>query len=53
MTTNEYLENNQKAFNEGKISAEAYDAALLNMSAFVDDDDEQKMLILEQQGGII
>jgi hypothetical protein len=51
MTANEYLVNNQKAFDEGKISPEAYDAALLNMSAFVDDD-EQEMLILEQQGGI-
>ena len=51
MTANEYLENNQKSFDEGKISPEAYDAAIMNMSAFVDDD-EQRMLMLEQQGGI-
>lgn len=51
MNTSKYLENNQKAFDEGKISPEAYDAAIMNMSAFVDDD-EQEMLVLEQQGGI-
>lgn len=52
MNANQYLENNQKSFDEGKISPEAYDAAIMNMSAFIYDD-EQEMLVLEQQGGII
>ena len=49
MNANQYLENIQQAFDEGRISVEAYDAAFMNMSAFVD---EQEMLVLEQQGGI-
>jgi hypothetical protein len=52
MNANQYLENNQKAFDEGKISAEAYDAAIMNMPTFLDNE-EQRMLVLEQQGGII
>ena len=38
MTREEYVKLNFKAFNEGKISAEAFDAALINMEAFIEDD---------------
>ena len=40
MTANEYLDNNQKAFDEGKISPEAYDAAIMNIDALIDSDEE-------------
>lgn len=40
MCRQEYLENLFNAFNEGRISTEAYDAAVMNMSNFCDDDDD-------------
>lgn len=39
MTKEEYLKLNFKAFNEGRISSEAFDAALINMEYFIEDDD--------------
>lgn len=42
MNKQEYLKNLFNAFNEGRISAEAYDAALLNIDIFCDDDEEKE-----------
>lgn len=44
MNTKAYLENLFNAFNEGRISAEAYDAAVINMSDFCDDDEDDDYL---------
>lgn len=40
MKRSEYLMELAKAYNEGRISEEAYDAALMNISAFCDEEDE-------------
>ena len=40
MRKEEYLKLNFKAFNEGKISAEAFDAALINMEDFIEEEDD-------------
>lgn len=37
MTRDEYLENLFNAWNEGRISDEAYDAGVSNIDAFCDD----------------
>lgn len=39
MRKEEYLNETFKAFNEGRISAEAFDAALINMEYFIEEDD--------------
>lgn len=39
MKRQEYLENLFNALNEGRISEEAYDAALLNTDVFCDEED--------------
>ena len=55
MKRNKYLEDAFKKYNEGKLSEEAYDAILENISVFCDEDEEdenkefQKELIMEQQ----
>lgn len=36
----EYMEELAKAYREGRISEDAYDAALMNIDAFCDDDEE-------------
>jgi len=36
MTKEQYLESVQKAYDEGKISDEAYDAAIINADDFSD-----------------
>lgn len=41
MKRNEYLESLSKAYNEGKISAEAYDAGLMNIDYFCEDDEDE------------
>lgn len=38
----EYMANIFKAFNEGRISEEAYDAAMMNVEAFCYDDEEEE-----------
>jgi len=38
MTREEYLKSVFEAFNKGKISTEAYDPALMNIEAFVNED---------------
>lgn len=43
MCKQDYLENLFKKYNEGKISEEAYDAAILNIDAFCEDDDEEEL----------
>ena len=40
MTKNEYLRKAQKAYEDGSISAEAYDTMLENVDIFCDEDDE-------------
>ena len=40
MTREEYLKVNFKAFNEGKISAEAFDSSIINMEYFIEDEDD-------------
>lgn len=37
MTREQYLEHLFEAYNEGRISDEAYDQALMNMDEFVED----------------
>ena len=50
MNRNEYLKDAFKKYNEGKISAEAYDAILENIDAFcVENEEFQRELIMEQQ----
>ena len=39
MKKEEFLKENFKAFNEGRISEEAFDAALINMKYFIEEDD--------------
>ena len=41
MTRTEYFETTQRLYNEGKISAEAYDTLWLNAEEFIDDDEEE------------
>ena len=41
MQKNKYLEYAFKKYNEGKISAEAYDAILENIDVFCDEDEEK------------
>ena len=43
MTRTEYLETAQRLYNEGKISAEAYDALWLNAEEFIDEDDDDRL----------
>lgn len=40
MTKNEYLRKAQKAYDDGSISAEVYDAMVENVDIFCDEDDE-------------
>lgn len=40
MKRSEYLNELAKAYREGRISGEAYDAALMNINAFCDEEDE-------------
>lgn len=40
MTRHDYMKRLQDAFDEGRISEEAYDAAFMNADIFCDDDDE-------------
>lgn len=44
MNKQEYLENLFKNYCEGKISGEAYDAAVINMSDFCEDDEDDEYL---------
>ena len=41
MTRAEYFETVQKLYDEGKISAEAYDALWINAEEFIDEDEEE------------
>lgn len=41
MTRGEYLRQIFEAYNAGKISADAYDAAVMNADNFCDDKEEQ------------
>ena len=43
MTRTEYFETTQRLYNEGKISAEAYDALWLNAEEFIDEDDDDRL----------
>ena len=43
MTRTEYFEAAQKLYNEGKISAEAYDALWINAEEFIDEDDDDRL----------
>ena len=38
MTREQYFESVQRAYDEGRISEEAYDAALMNADDFVEED---------------
>lgn len=40
MKRSEYLENLFKAYNEGKISVEAYDAGIQNIDIFCEEDED-------------
>ena len=42
MTRTEYFETAQRLYNEGKISAEAYDALWLNAEEFIDEEEENE-----------
>lgn len=42
MKRSEYLKELAKAYREGRISEEAYDAALMNIGAFCYDDEEDE-----------
>lgn len=39
----EYLEAAAKAYNDGKISADAYDACIANADIFTDTDDDENI----------
>ena len=41
MKATEYFKTAQKLYDEGKISAEAYDALWINAEEFIDDDDDR------------
>ena len=41
MTKNQYLQELQKNYAEGKISADAYDAGITNMDAFISEASEE------------
>ena len=43
MTRTEYFETAQKLYDEGKISAETYDALWLNAEEFIDEDDDDRL----------
>ena len=43
MTRAEYFETAQRLYNEGKISAEAYDALWLNAEECIDEDDDDRL----------
>ena len=43
MTRTEYFETAQRLYNEGKISAEAYDALWLNAEEFINKDDDDRL----------
>jgi hypothetical protein len=40
MTKDEYLQEAAKAYNEGRISAEAYDACIANADIFTDTEED-------------
>ena len=42
MDRNEYLKDAFEKYNEGKISAEVYDAILENINAFCDEDENEE-----------
>ena len=42
MTRKEYMKRLDEAFSSGRISAEAYDAGIMNADIFCDDDDEEE-----------
>ena len=43
MTRIEYFETTQRLYDEGKISAEAYDALWLNAEELIDEDDDDRL----------
>lgn len=43
MTRTEYFETAQRLYNEGKISAETYDAMWINAEEFIDEDDDDRL----------
>lgn len=43
MSKEKYLEEATKAYNEGRISAEAYDACIANSDIFTDTDDDENI----------
>lgn len=43
MTRTEYFETAQRLYDEGKISAETYDAIWLNAEEFIDEDDDDRL----------
>lgn len=43
MTRTEYFETAQRLYDEGKISAEAYDALWINAEEFIDEDDDDRL----------
>lgn len=43
MTRTEYFETAQRLYDEGKISAETYDALWINAEEFIDDDDDDRL----------
>lgn len=49
MTRTEYFETAQRLYNEGKISAEAYDALWLNAEEFIDEDDDDRIRFLKEE----
>ena len=42
MRKSEYMKRLEKAYSAGKISAEAYDAGIMNADAFCDDEEEEE-----------
>lgn len=40
MSRNEYLERAFEAYNSGRVSAEAYDAMIMNADVFCDDEED-------------
>ena len=50
MKRKEYLKNAFEKYNEGKISAEAYDCILENINAFCEEDEENDTAIVIRKG---
>lgn len=42
MSRNEYYKSAQEAYDSGRVSAEVYDAMIMNADAFCDDDDDEE-----------